>query len=214
MAGLTTTVQLADLARQTQAGQGPAAGPLAPPVTPAAPIDPATARVLVQIGVSDIKRRFATGTAPDGQRWRPLKYGRPAGGDKPLSDTGRLANSIAGRSTASAIVWFTNLPGAALLHYGGTVVPKKAKFLSIPLTREAKRAGSPRRVKGSAAVPLFARRVQGRLVGHFLLVKRAVVPARPFMGLSPQALDAMAQVWGQRVGQQWEEGRPPGAGPA
>ncbi len=200
MAGFATAATLADLARMAQAQTGP----LAPPVKASGPLDAATARELLEIGRADIKRRFQTGTAPDGSAWRPLKYSRPSGAGKPLQDTGRLMASIQGRHTATELVWFTAEAAAGLMHYGGTIVPRRAKFLAIPLTREAKRAGSPRRLRGTKVVPLFARLTGGRMVGHFLLCKKAVVPARPFMGLSERAQGAIAEVLAERAAKQWQ----------
>jgi phage gpG-like protein len=201
MAGLASVLTLGDLARAAQQQLGP----LAPPVKAGGPLSDEVQRVIRQIGVSDIKRRFMTATTPEGVAWKPLKYGRPGGGNRPLQDTGRLMASISSRSGAGEIVWFTNAPGAALQNFGGTVVPKKGKFLAIPLTREARRAGSPRRMTGTEQVPLFARRVAGRLVGHFLLVKKAVVPARVYMGLSRQALSAIAAAVAEDAARRWQQ---------
>jgi phage gpG-like protein len=203
---LATVLTLADLARAAQA----AAGPLGPPVKAGGPaLDAAGLREVVQIGTADIKRRFATGTAPDGTRWRPLRYNRPSGAGQPLRDTGRLMASIAGRVEPGRVVWFTARPGAALQNEGGTVVPRKGKFLAIPLTRQAQRAGSPRKMRGTPGAPLFARRVNGRLVGHFLLVKKAVVPARPFMGLSEAARAAIASAAAEAAARRWRAGGGP-----
>ena len=206
MAGLVSTLSLADLARVA----GSPSGPLAPPVDPRRPLDPQTGRELVQVLVGDAKRRFATGTTPEGARWRPLKYPRPRGGDKPLMDTGRLMNSVTGRADATGVTVGTAHPAAALMQYGGVVRPKKARHLAIPLTKEAARAGSPRRMKGSAKVPLFAKRVGGRWVGHWLLVKKATVPARPFLGVSKEAALAVAAVLAGAAARRWQSGRSPG----
>jgi phage gpG-like protein len=92
---------------------------------------------------ADIKSRFSSGTAPDGTPWPPIK-GRLRGGDKPLLDTGTLRASIWGRPETDGATAGTNDRRAPLLHFGGTVVPKTAQFLSLPLTREAMRSGSPR----------------------------------------------------------------------
>jgi phage gpG-like protein len=201
MTGIGQVVTLADLAR---AAAG-ASGPFAPPVGAGGVPDARTLREVIEIGKADIKRRFVSGTAPDGTPWKPLRFNRPSGPGKPLQDTGELTASIQGRSEPGQVVWFTTRQGAALQNNGGTVVPRKGKFLAIPLTVEAKRAGSPRRVTGSARVPLFARRVNGQLVGHFLLVKKVVVPARPFMGLSGQALSAIAQALSEGAGREWQK---------
>ncbi|HEY1192373.1 MAG TPA: phage virion morphogenesis protein, partial [Gemmata sp.] len=119
MAGLVIT--FADLARFARQQSGP----LAPPLKASGPLDPLTGRELAQIATSDVKRRFATGTAPDGTRWKPLRYARANGGNQPLRDTGALMASITGRATATEVIVGTNHPGAALHNFGGTVVPRR-----------------------------------------------------------------------------------------
>jgi phage virion morphogenesis protein len=152
---------------------------------------------IAQVLVSDSRRRFQTATDPGGRPWKPLKHRRPNGGDKPLRDTGVLRNSITGEATATGAVVFSNLPYARLHEYGGTVRPKRSKYLAIPLTRDAKRTGSPRRFrvklsfrpfkrKGTGGV-LFVRRA-GTTIDHYLLVKSVTIPARPFLSPSDAAL--------------------------
>lgn len=202
MAGIV--VSLADLSRAAQA----MGGPLAPPIKGGGGLDAATVREVLEIGKADIKRRFMSSTAPDGTRWKPLRYGRPGGGDRPLQDTGALVASIQGRAEPGRAVWFTNRVGAGLHNAGGTVVPRKGKFLAIALSAQAKRAGSPRRMTGTPQMPLFARPLNGRLVGHFLLVKKVVVPKREFMGLSPRAVGAIAEAVAAGVARQWQNATP------
>jgi phage gpG-like protein len=202
--GLATSMTMAEFARRTR--QGGPDNPLVVPVTAAAPLDPRTQKELVQVLVSDVKRRFATSTTPEGTRWRPLKFKRPRGGDKPLLDTGRLMASITGRSSPTEIVVGTAHPAAPLHQFGGVVRPKKGKYLAIPLTKEAQRAGSPRRLKGSKSVPLFARKVEGKWVGHFLLARKAVVPARPFLGLSRECERAVAAILLEAATRSWSRG--------
>ncbi len=190
--------------RARQAGPG---NPLVVPIVAAGPLDSRTQKELVQALVSDVKRRFLTATSPDGMRWRPLRFKRPRGGDRPLQDTGRLMASITGKSSPTEIVVGTAHPSAGLHQFGGVVKPKKGKYLAIPLTKEAQRAGSPRRMKGSKKVPLFARRVEGQLVGHFLLVKKAVIPARPFLGISKEAERVVAAILLDAATRRWQTGR-------
>lgn len=46
-------------------------------------------------------------------------------------------------------VWGSTDLDYALIHeLGGTIVPKRAKFLTIPVTESARRAGSPRKMSG------------------------------------------------------------------
>lgn len=180
-----------------------------PPVVPAAfRIGPALGKELVQILVSDVKRRFVTSTAPDGSPWKPLKYRRPRGPGKPLLDTGLLLASITGSYEPNALRVGTNRAGAALHQFGGTVLPVKGKFLTIPNTPAAVRAGSPRRLTGTPSTPLFARRRGGEWVGHFILARKVVVPARPFLGVSQEGARALLAAIAADVAKNWQAAQP------
>lgn len=118
---------------------GPAAGlPPGPVAIPAT-----LAKKLSVVMVADIKGRFQSGTAPDGTPWPPIE-GRLRGGTKPLLDQGILRSSIWGRPETDGATAGTSDKRAPLLHFGGTVRPKTAQFLAVPLTREAQNTGSPR----------------------------------------------------------------------
>lgn len=108
------------------------------------PIDPRLAKILGQILLSDVKSRFSTGTSPSGAKWRPLKHARPNGGNVPLRDTGILMASFTAGHDGRSVWVGTTHPGASL-HNSGGVVRGKGKMLAIPLTKEAKRSGGPRR---------------------------------------------------------------------
>jgi phage gpG-like protein len=102
------------------------------------------------------------------------------------------------------LVLRANAPQAALMHFGGLVVPVRAKVLTIPLTREAARCGSPRRFPR----PLFvlparagrrgglAERVgkRGKVVLHYLFAASVKVPARPWVGFSRATVDDVGRV--------------------
>lgn len=111
------------------------------------PIWPAAA----QLAVSDVKSNFNNSWSPEHHKWVPLAHARPnsarSGTDKPLQDRGFLYASIQGKplATGAGIQIGTNVEYANLHQFGGVITPKRAKFLAIPLTKEAKRAGSPRR---------------------------------------------------------------------
>lgn len=100
----------------------------------------------------DVRENFATVSDPDGRKWPGLKFPRVRGGDRPLIDTGALRASIVGKHanhieevTQNSVTIGTTRPGANLMQSGGTVKPVNGKALAIPLTKEALRAGSPRR---------------------------------------------------------------------
>lgn len=202
---LVDAVRRGSLTPTLSVSQGPT-----PPTAGAIRIPPLLGRQLVQIMVSDIKGRFSSGTDPQGQPWVPLKWPRPTGGDKPLRDTGVLMASFTGRFDATSVTVGTTHPGAALHNFGGTVRARN-KMLAIPLTKEARRSGGPRRFgrtlrfqpTGKRRVFVLYEMVNGQRVGQFLLVDQVTVPQREFMGLSPRGLqnvqdaitDAVVKGW-------------------
>lgn len=172
---------------------------------------PAAARQpLTQLLVSDVKTRFTTGTAPDGTPWRPLRYPRPSGGNKPLNDTGVLRESIHGTADEKGVTLQTTHPGAGL-HNAGGVVRKKSKMLAIPLTKEARRSGGPRRFKGKLGfrptgrnrVFVLVSEVKGKPVGQFLLVDQVVIPRREFMGISEKGMGYAGELVADFLIRQW-----------
>lgn len=165
MAGLIDIKDFADAAARGQltpqlaaggagagsSGGGPLVGAPAPGGGSSPHIPPQLANILKQILLSDVKSRFSSGTDPSGTKWRPLKHARPNGGDVPLRDTGILMASFSGGSDSTSVWVGTTHPGAALHNFGGTV-RGKGKMLAIPLTKEAKRSGGPRRWKNGKLV--------------------------------------------------------------
>lgn len=147
------------------------------------------------------KENFDRGQSPDGTPWNPLAWPRARGGSKPLRDRGLLMASTSARGAghveeygADSLVFGTNHESAALHQHGGTIRPRKGKFLAIPLTKEAARSGRPR---GFPDPLHFASRDPSRggaLMdkkgkAHFALVKQVTVPARPFLGFNPALLE-------------------------
>jgi phage gpG-like protein len=184
---------------------------------PKAVIPAALTKSIAGIIQNDIRRRFATGTAPNGTPWPKLKYPRISGGDQPLLDTGVLRASVQVTATADGVVARTNHPGAAIHQYGGVIRPKRGKYLAIPATKEAKRAGSPRRFPRPLKTQLGRNRNGGVMyelrggvrVVQFYLSKKVTIPARPFMGISGQALvdiGTLAAEWGYAVVGSWATG--------
>jgi hypothetical protein len=150
-------------------------------------------------------------TDVDGRAFMPLKFPRVRGGSKVLIDTGRMRAALnAGQGTVLNVLpdgFEVGLrgdafPGAALLNFGGIVRPVKGKYLAIPLTADARAAGSPLN---------FPRPLEPRigprggvmidpvsLEAEYALAKEAVVPAREFVGISPlclEELQAEAEDW-------------------
>lgn len=174
---------------------------LPPPAALPAPAGRAIAMVLL----SGMRRRFQGGVDPLGRPWPRLRHPRPAGGTKPLLNFGILRNSYRTRVHPDGAEVYSDLPQARLHNFGGTVVPKKAKALAIPLTVQAVRAGGPRRFpkklqfrphpSGKNAVGvLYEKLAGGKTTDHYLLVKKVTVPARWHVGASAEDLQAIADI--------------------
>lgn len=110
-----------------------------------------------------------------GKNWEGRKrvslLSRKDGGGKTLYDTGRLARSIVSSPvivTNNSAEIGSNLPYAPIHQNGGTITAKKSKYLTIPVSIEAKRAGSARRfinqAKSRGEDPTFLRGRGGTLV--------------------------------------------------
>lgn len=156
-------------------------------------------RIGGMMGLSEVKQRFNEGKGPDGIPWMPLAHPRVEGGTSPLRNHGILGASYAFESGPNYWKVGTNLKRAKSHHFGATILPKNAKALTIPLTREAVYAGRARNM-GKAlfvyktkdkAFLAESKTVSGgpsKLILHWLLLKKAVIPPRPQVGTSPELL--------------------------
>jgi len=80
----------------------------------------------------------------------------------------------------------TDLEYAAMQEFGGTVVPKKARFLAIPQTGGAEAVGSPLNYPGDLVPIFWTGGGSGVLMDdagevQYVLVRSAVIPAHPYM---------------------------------
>lgn len=161
---------------------------------------------IAALGLSDQRRRFQTGTAPDGTTWPGLAFGRPNGGNKPLRDYGALAASVQAKTRKNELIVGTNLAYAGVHQWGATITPTRGKFLAIPLTIEAKRNGGPRFPRpfprrlyfairpGGNSGAMYERTPNGR-VFHYALVRSVTIPARPFLGFSREFLGEIGKLY-------------------
>lgn len=179
--------------------------------------------------VADTKENFAAGRGPDGQAWPALAHSRPGSksADKPLRDKGLLMASVLSANaqghveelTDDYFLMGTNLDYARIHQEGGTITPKNAKALSIPLTREAERAGGARNFprdlfvwKGESGRAFLAEAEQkGRgkksftqLLFHYILLDSVRIPARPFLGFGQRLVAKLTEIfvdyWGRLLG--------------
>lgn len=96
------------------------------------------------------ERLIAGGPSPSGAAWAPNKEGR-----KPiLHRSGGLARSIDYAVAGNQAVVGSGLPQAAILHFGGTIVPKSASRLVF------------------------------KIGNRQIFAKKVTMPARPYVGLS------------------------------
>lgn len=157
-------------------------------------------RVLALAGV---KEHFQTQTAPDGRKWKALAHGRVGGGDAVLSDTGRLKASVGAKIDGTRLFLTASHPAANVHQYGATIRPKRAKMLAIPVSKEAKRVGSPRANRFPRPLFVHARdgkavlaeaKSDGTLSVHYVLRRFVVVPPRPFLGYSERTMQKIEKV--------------------
>lgn len=162
------------------------------------------------MAVSGNKAFFQEGRGPDGKPWAPLKHPRPGkgGSGKPLQDRGLLKASISASVTETELKLSASRAGANTHQFGATIRPKNAKRLAIPLTPEAKRAGSPRKgfprplfVVGVNDQVAYLAEQKGKgkrqtMVFHYVLVREVKIPQRVFVGFSAETLDKMTTLLG------------------
>ncbi len=163
---------------------------------------------LCTLAVSGAKDHFTQSAGPDGKPWRPLAHKRPSGGNKILRDKGLLAASLSASVTQEGLLLKASHPGANAHQFGAKVRPKKAKYLTIPITKEAARAGSPRKFPrklffmggGTSAVMAEKKGRSAKIVVHYALSKGVTIPARPFVGYSKATLDKMLRLIVDQLG--------------
>ncbi len=177
------------------------------------------AKAFEKAWVQGIKRNDF-GLAPNAPLTKAVKKS-----SKPLVDHGDLINSIKAQRMQNN-VWFVGIHKnakrrddsggyqmalisiAEIMEYGtrGPIKPKGHPFLSIPLTRDASRAGSPRKYPGKLT-PIIARNgshgvlIDEKADSQFLLVKMMpVIKPRPAMRKAYERFAPIAQkMWADAV---------------
>lgn len=149
----------------------------------------------------DVEWQFLRGHSPDGTRFKPLKQPRPDGTSTPLFHTGAYAKSFRVATTKKGAVLTSTHVAARVHQYGATIVPKRAKALTRPVSVEAMRSRGPRTMPGLFAMKggLFAKSADGKLKLHWVFMKRAVIPARPVGFSEPAIREAMDVVLSQAI---------------
>lgn len=137
---------------------------------------------------------------------RPTKWKKAKRGGATLQKTGRLRNSINVRAVEnrpgySELIASTNLVYAPIHQYGGTITPKKAKSLAIPLTPEAMKQGPRDFADGRLFVytskkgsKFLAEGVGEKMVLHYVLVKSVKIPERPFLMIQTEDIETFEKI--------------------
>jgi phage gpG-like protein len=171
-----------------------------------------TSDELEVLAVSGMRRSLNAGESPDGTPLKALAFPRPQGGSKPLQNTGLLGASLSASVSETELTLRANAPGARLHQFGGTIVPVRAKALTIPLTVEAVRAGGARNFPrplfvlkkkdggpGGALAETVGKGKNASVRVHYLLRMSVTIPARPYLGVSQPTADRMGGVIAGRL---------------
>lgn len=161
-----------------------------------------TIAIMVQ---ADVREQFYGGHGPDGVPFAPLAHRRPQGGSNPLTNFGILANSYHATVDDHGVTLESTAVQAAIHQYGGVIKPTKAKALTIPLTKEAARVGSPRRFPRPLfslwgglveSIPATGKGKKPKIVKHYLFCKSVTIPKRS-VGFSNKLMEDVGEVLGE-----------------
>jgi len=132
-----------------------------------------------------VNRNFREGGRPiPWPRSRRVISGR---GQKTLIHTAALLNSIRRRHTGDKATVFTADIRARIHEFGGTIFPREAGALTIPIdpaaeNRSAKTFENTFLLKREGKAPLIMQRLSdGGVRPLYILLKSVRIPARPFM---------------------------------
>lgn len=114
--------------------------------------------------VSSTKKRFRDGKDPDGTPWAPVDRR-----GKPLTDTGRLRDSIEYAVAGDTILVGSNLVYALIHQMGGEITPKNKKVLAFKV--------------GDKTV----------------IAKKVTIKARPYLGISKEDLEEIQATIGDFI---------------
>jgi phage gpG-like protein len=173
--------------------------------------DPTLLDQIGSLGVSLVQKNIETGPwVPNSPLSQDYK-----GNSKPLRDTGGLLNSIAHQVGSGVVFIGSNHIAARILHDGGTITPKRTRFLAVPLGAETRRfmrmyGHTPRScIEGMKAagykiwvakgVILAQKGKQGRVRALFVLKTSIRIPSRPFLRLPERSVRIIEQAVMRRL---------------
>lgn len=131
--------------------------------------------------IKSTRQRFDREVDPSGARWTALNPEYAAGkrSRKILQESGMqggLLGSIVYRVSGGTLAWGTNKIYGALMHFGGTVVPRTADALIF------------------------------RLGGKLVFAKKVTIPGRPYLGVSAEDRAGLVQLAADVVATDWGSG--------
>lgn len=126
-----------------------------------------------------VRLGFRSGTAPNGQRWKPLRFRE----GEPLRDTKRLNNSITTRLGDDYVDVGTNVKYGPVHQFGAVIRPKPGFWATHS------KAGPGRRPK-----MLVFKGPHG-----LVFAKQVTIPARPFLPLDRAGNVSLPPDWGADV---------------
>ena len=152
---------------------------------------------------------FQTGGRP--KKWTPLSgwtmRNRVAGktvaghglGQPILNASGKLRMSIGSvrEITSTSLTYGTAEKYAALQQFGGTVTPKKGKYLTLPfpgVTGSARQYENVFFRKSKAGNLVMFQKVEKGLRPLFLLVKSVTIPSRPYLLFQKKDVNEIANL--------------------
>lgn len=112
-----------------------------------------------------------------------------------LVKSAKLVNSIRYAVSGDQIKVGTDVPYGKIHHTGGTIRPSRAKYLAIPLTKEAA-ANKPREWTGTwiAKGCIMHLGKDGKPEALYALKKQVTIPARPYMFVGPQTMKSISDL--------------------
>lgn len=114
------------------------------------------------------QKRFDDEESPDGKKWKKSQRAMRENG-KTLSNSGDLKKNISYKTEPNTVIVGTNKEYARIHQFGGTITPKKGKYLKF------------------------------KTPDGYVSVKKVTIPPRPFIGISKDDRDEAKQLVGEFI---------------
>lgn len=146
----------------------------------------------------DIKARIRSG--------KVMPPSRKGGGTTLVKST-KLVNSIKHRVVGEQVTIGTNVNYAKIHHEGGIIRPRNAKYLAIPLTKEAA-VKRPREFTDTFIQKgvIFRKLGDGSFEALYALKRQVEIPARPYMFIENKTRESMRQLVIDYIAKQTKRG--------